>query len=193
MAISVDRFLAIHLHLRYQELVTNKRVVAVVVSIWVFSACFALMALWVPPDIYFLMTFISGIFGVVLTTMIYLRIYFTVRRHKNQIEVLQSQREVENGEMSNFASVVKSAVGVFFVYLVFLICYLPFLMVIATILINGPSIPLKRTFLFSLTLVLLNSSLNPVIYCLKMRHIRHAIMDILRYMFWLRNLLSRPW
>ena len=33
VAVSVDRFLAIHLHLRYQELVTHKRVVAVVISI----------------------------------------------------------------------------------------------------------------------------------------------------------------
>ena len=33
VAISVDRFLAIYLHLRYQELVTHKRVVAVVISI----------------------------------------------------------------------------------------------------------------------------------------------------------------
>ena len=42
-AITVDRFLAIHLHLRYQELVTQKRVVAAVISFWVFSvsiACF---------------------------------------------------------------------------------------------------------------------------------------------------------
>jgi len=31
--ISVERFLAIHLHLRYQELVNHKRVVAVVISI----------------------------------------------------------------------------------------------------------------------------------------------------------------
>ena len=37
MALSVDRFLAIRLHLRYQELVTHKRVVAVVISIWMFS------------------------------------------------------------------------------------------------------------------------------------------------------------
>ena len=34
VAVSVDRFLAIHLHLRYQELMTHKRVVAVVISIW---------------------------------------------------------------------------------------------------------------------------------------------------------------
>ena len=40
VAISVDRFLAIHLHLRYQELVTHKRVVAVVISIWISSLLF---------------------------------------------------------------------------------------------------------------------------------------------------------
>ena len=190
VAISVDRFLAIHLHLRYQELVTHKRVVAVVISIWVFSAFFPLMVLWAPLDIYFLMIFIFGILGVVLTALVYFRIYFTVRRHKNQILVLQLQQEEENGELSNFSSVVKSAGGVFYVYLVFLMCYLPFLVVLATSVINGPSIPLKRVFLFSLTLVFLNSSVNPVIYCWKMRHIRHAIMDILRNIFWIRNRTS---
>ena len=32
--VSVDRFLAVHLHLRYQELVTHMRVVLLVISIW---------------------------------------------------------------------------------------------------------------------------------------------------------------
>ena len=34
VAVSVDRFLAVHLHLRYQELVTHRRVVIVVIGIW---------------------------------------------------------------------------------------------------------------------------------------------------------------
>ena len=38
LALTVDRFLAIHLHLRYQEFVTHKRAVAVVISITVFSS-----------------------------------------------------------------------------------------------------------------------------------------------------------
>ncbi len=38
VAISVDRFLAIHLHLRYQEIVTHKRIVAVVISVSAFKA-----------------------------------------------------------------------------------------------------------------------------------------------------------
>ena len=37
VALAADRFLAVHLHLRYQELVTHKRVVAVVISIWIIS------------------------------------------------------------------------------------------------------------------------------------------------------------
>ena len=36
--LSLDRFLAVYLHLRYQQLVTNKRVVVVMFSKWVFSA-----------------------------------------------------------------------------------------------------------------------------------------------------------
>ena len=42
-ALTVDRFLAIHLHLRYQELVTHKRVVAVVMSVWVLSASISIL------------------------------------------------------------------------------------------------------------------------------------------------------
>lgn len=43
VAISLDRLLAIQLHLRYQELVTEKRVTAVVISIWVFSTILSLI------------------------------------------------------------------------------------------------------------------------------------------------------
>ena len=38
LALTIDRFLAIHLHLRYQEFVTHKRVVAVAISIIVISS-----------------------------------------------------------------------------------------------------------------------------------------------------------
>ena len=37
VAISLESFLAIHFHLRYQEIVTHKRVIALVFSIWIIS------------------------------------------------------------------------------------------------------------------------------------------------------------
>ena len=187
VAVSVDRFLAIHLHLRYQELVTHKRVVAVVISIWVMSVFISLMTLWVPfyvkSDLEIILV------GVVflVTAVFYIRIYCAVQRHKNQIHVLQVQQAARNNEIANLTSLVKSAFGIFYVFLLFLICYIPFCIVLALYQISDPSIPLKKAFLFSLTLVNLNSSLNPVIYCWKMRHIRHAVMNILWNMSRFRN------
>ena len=191
VAVSVDRFSAIHLHLRYQELVTRKRVVAVVISIWLLSVIFPLMLLWLPFDVHSVITYILGILSLLLTTMIYIRLYLTVRRLRNQIQTQQIQQTVQTGEMGSFVSLIKSAVGVFYVYLVFLICYLPYFIGLVAFEINGSSISLKSFWLCSWTVVYLNSSLNPVIYCWKMRHIRHAIMDMLRRnMAWLRNRVS---
>jgi len=187
VAVTVDRFLAIHLHLRYQELVTHKRVFVVVISLWLLSVIFPVVVLWLLSDMYSLMTFTLGIAGLFLTTLVYIRIYLTARRHKNQIQALQVQDLDENKEMARFASLLKSAVGIYYVYLVFLICYLPFLICLVATEMNGPTIPLKSWFIFSLTFIFLSSSLNPVMYCWKMRHIRHATVDILRNMPCLRN------
>ena len=190
LALSVDRFLAIHLHLRYQELVTHKRVVAVVTSVWVLSVFLSSLTLWVPYDVHSLINFILGVVGLVLTTLVYINIYLTVRRHSNQVQALQVQQVSQTEVLVNFAGLVKAAVGLFYVYLVFLFCYLPYFISSVALKIYGPCIVLKRFFISSFLAVYLNSSLNPVIYCWKMRHIRHAIMDILRNMSWLRNRTS---
>ena len=190
VAVSVDRFLAIYLHLRYQELVTHKRIVAVVISIWVLSAFFSLITTWAPHEVRFFNISFGTSTGLLLTGIVFIRIYLAVRRHKNQIQALQFQQASHNGEMANFSNLVKSAVGTFYVYLVFLVSYFPLFIWSTAFSIYGPSMALKRLLIFSFTLNYLSSSLNPVIYCWKMRHIRHAIMDILRNIFCHRNRAS---
>ena len=187
VAISVDRFLAIHLHLRYQELVTHKRVVAVVISIWVLSGFLPMAVFWIQDNFFFKIKLSLGVFGVLLTTVAYIKIYLAVRRHKNEILALQVQQVAGNDEVAIYIRLIKSAVGVFYIYLVFLICNLPFFISLVALNISDPSINLKRFLLYSWTVMFLNSSLNPVIYCWKMRHIQHAIIDILRNLSWLRN------
>ena len=122
--------------------------------------------------------------------MVYIRIYLAVRRHKNQIQVLQVQQVAQASEVVIFCSLVKSAVGTFYVYLVFLLCYLPFLISLVAKKMNGASIVLKGFSLGSFTLAFLNSSLNPVIYCWKMRRIRYAVINILRNISWYRSRAS---
>ena len=62
----------------------------------------------------------------------------------------------------------------FYVYLVFLVSYMPhYCVIVAYLMQSSPSTALRGVYLYSRTLVFLNSSLNPVIYGWKMRHIRY--------------------
>ena len=184
MALSADRFLAIHLHLRYQELVTHKRVVSVVVFMWVFSVGLSVFKSVVPLIIAIALLEITVVAILVLSTVFYCKIYSAVRRHKNQIQAMQIQQVEQNAKMvTNLTRSRKSALCAFYVYFVFLICYLPVAFTLAARLTGDLNTALKISTLSSWTLVYLNSSLNPVIYCWKMRHIRRAMMDTLRSLF----------
>ena len=185
VTISVDRFLAVHLHLRYQELVTRKRVIAAVISIWLLSIIISFSVFWDPSF------FISRVIRVVnmtvcliLVAIIYWRIYIVLKRHKIQIQGLQIQevqQGVQNGDLSNFLKLRKSALGTFYVCIVFLICYLPFgIFSFFPVALPLSPISLHEAWLYTVTLVFLNSSLNPVIYCWKMGPIRRTLMDIMR-------------
>ena len=184
VAISVDRFLAVHLHLRYRELVTPERVVAVVVSIWILAAFLSSMWLWISFDTTKLVYIIIAGLCFICGTLVYRRIYLAVRRHTNQIRVFQVQQELQNDEMTNVARRRKSAISTFYVYLVFLVCYLPMYCLGIVDMFPAPKNRLKRGLhLYLQTLMLLNSSVNPLIYCWKMRRIRHSIMETLLNLF----------
>ena len=177
VAVSVDRFLAVHLHLRYQELVTHKRVVVVVIATWILSASNSLLTLLNLQDVCLLIFFIMGVAGVILTTIVYTRIYLIVRRHKNQIQSLQIQQVEQTSEMACFTKLVPSAVSFFYVYILLLACYLPILICMR---IESTSVARKRFLVVSVTFLFLNSSLNPLIYCWRMRNMRHSIINVLR-------------
>ena len=175
-AITVDRFLAIHLHLGYQELVTHKRVVAAVISFWVFSviACFGYQKSIIVLSV-------MSVVCIITTGLLYYKIYTAVRHHSNQIRLLQvPEQEAQNGDMANAARLRKTAVATFYVYILFSVCYLPIACAGLATIIHGKNAFLNHLWLFTLTVVYLNSSFNPLIYSWKMRHIRQAVLDILR-------------
>ena len=186
VALTADRFLALHLHLRYQELVTHKHVVAVVISIWIIGAITILLFIWIPNTVAIILVTVASV-CYLTTAFFYFKIYLAVRHHSNQIHVLQAQLAQNNeGDIANVARDRKAAVGTFYVYLLFLICYLPNTCFWIILRSAGPSTMLLQFGHYTITLVLLNSSLNPLIYSWKMRHVRHAVMEILR------NILSHP-
>ena len=189
-ALGADRFLAIHLHLRYQELVTHRRIVTAVIMIWVFSATVSLFDLWDRMITAAQATLLAiVIVCFISTTFFYCKIYLTVRHLTSQIHTLQVQQASQNVEstLQNTASQRKSAIATFYVYIVFLLCYLPRYSIYFANMVSShePSVAEEILIIYAVALVHLNSSLNPLIYAWKMRPIQHAIMEILR------NILSK--
>ena len=177
MVLAVERFLAIHLHLRYQRLVTHKRVVTIVISLWVISVFLSLFV-FVIRKVRFVIYTTVEVFCLISTALLFFKIYLTVRRHSRQIQSIQPA-----GGQNSLARRKKSAVATFYVYLVFLACYLPQNCLQIAAISHGSQDTLYDNFeIYTLTLVFLNSSLNPLIYCWKMKQIRKVILNVLRNM-----------
>ena len=181
VSLSADRFLAIHLHLRYQELVTHKRVVASVISTWMLSAIISMVSVRNRGTVVNVTVGIINAARVITATFFNFKIYVAVQRHANQIQAFQVQQAAQNGGLANVGRLRKTAVTTVSVYLVFLVCYLR---ISCTLWINTLTFESNTVLdviqMYFLTLVFLNSSLNPLIYCWNMRDIRHNIINIFR-------------
>ena len=186
VALSADRFLVIRLQLRYQDAVTHKRAIAGVISFWLLSAVLPLIRLreWLPEDIFFILTVTIQFISLITAGLFYFKIFLALRQHAAQVQDVP----VESGETNeavNAARERKAAFGVFYVYLTFVACYLPQI----CFNIAGKIIDIERPFLrykvnlHARNLLVLNSSLSPLIYYWKMRRIRQAMIDVLRKPF----------
>lgn len=94
VSLSMDRFMAIHLHLRYQELVTQKRVVTAVISFWAF--CAFLVSLRIPVNIKFVIVAIIDAVCLLTAAIANWKIHVAVRHHANQLQALQAQQVAQN-------------------------------------------------------------------------------------------------
>ena len=90
------------------------------------------------------------------------------------------------------ARMKKSGLCTCYVYVVFLLCYLPYYCTYGvSLVIREPNTTYSNFLQYTLTLVYVNSSLNPVVYCLLMRDIRQSILSILRNMYARQNRTDR--
>ena len=173
-AIAVDRLLAISLHLRYAELVTSKRVKIILVAIWLISCVFSLVRLKYD---YFVVVSILGSSGFLLTTFACVYVYIVARYHQNQI---QAQFQQQNAQVIVLLRERKSALNVVYIYIVFVACYLPKLCSTFDDTITGnPSVFTP----FALFFVFFNSSLNPLVYCWRLREVRQIMKVALKKIF----------
>ena len=181
-AISVDRCLALILGLRYRQVVTLKRIYCIVVMFWVLSTAGATMFLW-NKSITLWYDCVVVALCVVTSIFSYTKIFLTLRH--NQIH---AQGNVNQGQPSqtvqlNIARYKKTVSSALWVQVTLVVCYLPSAVVEGLHLQRGLTSDIFVAALYSASLTLLNSSLNPILYCWKIREVRQAVKDTIRVLF----------
>ena len=173
-AIIVDRLLALLSGLRYRHVVTLTRVRAAIFCFWLMGLSCGLMYLWdirIGVTVFFTFAMIS----LVNSFFSYAKIYVQLRQ--NHLQVRAFPRGQPN-VLLNIARFKKSVSSVLWVQLALVTCYIPFLVVVILMTygrMSGDN--LQFAFDITATLTYLNSSLNPVLYCWRMRAVRQAAKD----------------
>ena len=179
-AISVDRLLALLLGLRYRHVVTLKRVRVVIICFWVIGASLGSIRWW-REDITFMLASIVLTLSLLTSIFCYTTIFFKLRHQQVQLQnhVLQGQAK-GGGTPLNIARFKKTVSSVLWVQLVLVACYVPF-GILVVLNLNG--IGSDVSLLVTNTLVFLNSSLNPIIYCWKIRKVKQVVKDTIRQLY----------
>ena len=186
-AISFDRYLALALHLRYAAIITVNRVIKVILVLSGFPIPLLIMSFWFTKETWFRPAIICVglVFGVVCIVMIifsYFRIFTILRRHKKQIQQHNSLAStMPRFSHINLSKYRKSVFTILYVLGTLVLCYLPCGINFAIHLYSKTEF---STFLLGIvgTTLLLNSSINPAVYCCRIKEIRRFVTVKLRCM-----------
>ena len=179
-AITVDRVLALHYHMRYATLVTNPRVKNTLVIIWLISFLISGFYLW-SSDVHTILLGLGTSICLITSTFCYIKIYRIVRRHQLQIHAQQQAVQSSSAENNlNMVRLKRGAMNTFAFYIVLILCYFPTYTILASHAISKNN--WQTEWEFATTLVFSNSSINPVLYCWRLRELRTAVVKTARQM-----------
>ena len=180
-AISLDRLFALLLGLRYKKIVTLRRVQVLVVCFWIPGITFAIM-LFLKYTIAKNYGYALNSFCLLISAVCYSKIFRALRNHQIQVRAQEhlQQGNSNEGTTLNVERYKRTVSSVICVLSVLLVCYLPYVIVTA-IVVNFGVFPFFQVILGSTaTLVCLNSSLNPFLYCWKIKEVREAVKITIR-------------
>jgi len=122
---------------------------------------------------------IVTLFCLVTSTFCYTKIFLTLRHNQNQVqEHVQRPNQINQLNTARYRKAVSTALWLTFTLLA---CYLPQVILVTLLGIHAePSSSVSLAFGFTTTLVFVNPSLNPILYCWKIDEVRQAVKDTIR-------------
>ncbi|EDO38977.1 predicted protein [Nematostella vectensis] len=172
-AVSLDKYLMVLLHLRYHELVTTRRVIMFLLIVWALAALCILFELCC-SSVITMVLFIGAIVCFIVTLTSYVWVYRTVRRHQKAIHDQLHAVATESRDKSLYMTRVrKNTMSMILVYVWFVICYLPFVVVtVVGAVWSGNESAIQSALLCTGTVIFLNSFVNPFLFYWRIKDFR---------------------
>ena len=178
-AVLIDRLLALTLHLRYNTIVTVPRVFQTTFILWMFVTVTVLLRFWMTNKWFFIPIGLGFLFFFVIMASSW-KIFRIVRRHQHQIKDQDMAVSHLQNKTMNILKCRKSAATVLYIYGLFLIFYLPYMVLLLMETFIGFSRTVRIAYDYAATAIFINSFLNPVLYCWRISEIRRAVKNIMR-------------
>ena len=171
-----ERYLALHYHMRYHDVITTKRIILYIVFLVIVMAIASLLRFAmanIRPFLYF------SICGLLLSLITLLtcswKIYKQVRRHFLQIHD-QNSKESKSIDMRRFK---KSLINMAYIAILYIIAYMPFTCVLFLYLHKGFTADVEVAYDITRTLAFVSSIWNPFLYFWKIQELREAVKKVL--------------
>ena len=176
-AISVDRYLALHYHMRYPNMMTSRRATCVAATFWCKNVILSLLSIWKKNTI-FLVAVVFVALCLFISSITYNAIYRIVRHHQHQIHAQQQAVQSMNAEQNLKIQAKKRAANTFIYYICMVLCYFP--AVVSALIRETYKEYWNIRWYFADTILFMNSAINPSLYIWRNREIRRAVLKILR-------------
>ena len=178
--IAVERYLALYLHLRYKAIVTCKRMWMCLAVSWLLPIAGALTRFWLNSQIF------TAVTGSVITACLllniwaYTQIFRFVERHKTQIENITSVLRTSRSkvEMSKYNRTVVTMMIILFILVVSYVSFVCVTNALAFGFSGKNTRELLTAYMAVANWIFITSSLNPVLYCWRLKEIRQAVTKV---------------
>ena len=175
--ISGERYLAVKNPFLYNTLVTEGRLLAAAALVWFLSVLQQVLSL-VDRTIIYRTNFIFSILSIGMIAYCHVRVFIQTRRHALQLAAQQITQEARQKFEKDRKALKLTSV----ILAVMLVCFTPPIILLIVLLRYSNEVTAEAItllFSFSVSIVSVNSLVNPIIYVVRIRQFRVAFIQLL--------------
>ena len=177
VCITIERWLALHLKAKFQLVVTKQRSLKLLILIGIFCLFVDSTWSWLPGRVCLAIATSGLVVCLVINIVVYTRIFLVLRSYRSRVRASESSDSVS---VTNTLRFKKSVVTAFYIVLALCLCSFPYLGRNALRAVVGYTVEVFVIDHVTVSVLMLNSLINPFLYFWRNSGIRKASRNTLR-------------